>query len=190
MINPRKTRSVRPLSRLDLGTLPQQIEAIPEEVWARENEQKPNRFEVLDRTQHIVFKFVTGLDDWRQSYELPLWAEWRERLEPLLREAVLPYGYANGVFPRIMLARMRPGGVIHPHVDGAAAAGWPHKIHIPLTTNEQVVFYVEPNYHHLPVGQAFELNNSGVHSVKNGGETDRIHLIFEYYDADQAVGQP
>jgi hypothetical protein len=25
----------------------------------------------------------------------------------------------------------------------------------------------------------------GVHSVTNEGETDRIHLIFEYYDRDQ-----
>ena len=28
-------------------------------------------------------------------------------------------------------------------------------------------------------------NNMGLHSVENRGDTGRIHLIFEYYDADR-----
>ncbi len=39
--------------------------------------------------------------------------------------------------------------------------------------------------HHFPPGEAVEVNNLGPHWVRNGGDTDRIHLIFEYYDADQ-----
>jgi hypothetical protein len=39
--------------------------------------------------------------------------------------------------------------------------------------------------YHLPEGEAAEVNNMGVHAVKNDGDADRIHLIFEYYDADQ-----
>ena len=190
MINPRKTKSVRPLGVFDLGSLPQDVAAIPQAVWDRENAQKPNRFGALDRTEHIVFRFVSGLNDWRQFYDREPWAEWRERLEPLMRAVVAPYGYANGAFSRIMLARMRPGGVIHPHVDASDAARWPHKIHVPISTNDRVVFFVDPGYHHLPVGHAFELNNAGVHAVKNDGPTDRVHLIFEYFDADQGPGQP
>ncbi len=178
---------MRPLGPIELGLLPEWIAAIPEDVWSRENEQKPNRFEVLDKTEHIVFKFVEGLDDWRRSYERPLWNEWRDRLQPYLDAATAAYGYARGAFPRIMLARMRPGGVIHPHIDGAPAARWPHKIHIPIFSNAQVGFYVEPEWYHLPVGQAFEVNNAGVHAVRNDGDCDRIHLIFEYYDVDQPI---
>ena len=33
-------------------------------------------------------------------------------------------------------------------------------------------------------GEAVEVNNLGVHGVENRGSTDRIHLIFEYYDLD------
>lgn len=39
--------------------------------------------------------------------------------------------------------------------------------------------------YHLPEGEAAEVNNMGVHAVKNDGDTDRIHLIFEYFDPDQ-----
>ena len=36
-----------------------------------------------------------------------------------------------------MLARMAPGGVIHPHQDANPAAKWPHKIHVPIVTNDR-----------------------------------------------------
>lgn len=29
--------------------------------------------------------------------------------------------------------------------------------------------------------------NMGMHAVENNGDSDRIHLIFEYYDLDQPV---
>jgi len=35
------------------------------------------------------------------------------------------------------------------------------------------------------VGEPVEVNNLDVHAVKNEGDSDRIHLIFEYYDPDQ-----
>jgi hypothetical protein len=128
---------------------------------------------------------VDSTRDWRRSHDRPLWEAWRERLEPVLRQAVAPYGYANGVFPRVMLARMPPGGEIKPHQDTNVAARWPHKIHVPITTNDRVAFWIDGTAYHLPVGEAFEVNNMAVHAVRNDGDSDRIHLIFEYYDADQ-----
>jgi hypothetical protein len=184
-VNPRKTKSIRRLGPVDSTVLREAVLALPEHVWAAENAGKPNRFEALDVTQHIVFRFVSGLADWRQSYGRPLWAEWEPLLAPVLAQATAAYGYARGEYPRVMLARMRAGGVIQPHRDANAAAKWPHKIHVPLQTNERVQFFIDGTCHHLPEGEAAEVNNMGVHSVINGGSSDRIHLIFEYYDLDQ-----
>ena len=39
--------------------------------------------------------------------------------------------------------------------------------------------------YHFAEGEAVEVNNMGLHAVENRGETDRIHLIFEYFDLDQ-----
>ncbi len=181
-INPNKTRGVRQLGNVDLGALAGQILSIPQEVWDIEDAGKPNRFETLERTQHIVFRFVQSVQDWRQSYDRPIWSQWQGRIEPLLRLVTEVYGYRNGGFPRVMLARMAPGGVIKPHVDAGPAARWPHKIHIPIQTNEQVRFFIDPNTYHFPVGAAVEVNNLGVHAVRNDGDTSRIHLIFEYCD--------
>lgn len=184
-VNPRKTSSIRRLGPVDIAALTDAVLAIPEPLWDLENADKPNRFEALDVTRHIVFRFVSGLNDWRQSYDRPLWSAWRALLEPVMAQATAGYGYADAGYPRIMLARMRAGGVIKPHRDASPSAKWPHKIHVPLVTNPDVTFYVEREAFHLPVGEAAEVNNMGVHAVTNAGDTDRIHLIFEYYDRTQ-----
>ena len=183
--NPRKTTSVRHLGKVDIQALLDAVLAIPESLWDAENAGKPNKFESLDKTRHIVFRFVDSTRDWRGSHDRSLWAEWRGLLEPVMAQAVRDYGYARGVYPRVMLAWMAPGGIIQPHIDTNTAAKWPHKIHVPLVTNDRVGFRIGDVVHNFPVGEAVEVNNLGPHAVFNGGETDRIHLIFEYYDADQ-----
>nr|WP_303694902.1 aspartyl/asparaginyl beta-hydroxylase domain-containing protein [Brevundimonas subvibrioides] len=183
--NPRKTTGVRPLGPVDIVALQAAVRAIPEAVWDAENADKPNKLEALDATRHIVFRFIDSGRDWRASHDRPAWPEWRALLEPVMAAAVRDYGYARGVFPRVMLARMRPGGVIHPHVDANPAAKWPHKIHVPLSTNPAVVCFFGGEERHFPVGEAVEVDNLGPHWVRNAGDTDRVHLIFEYYDADQ-----
>ncbi len=198
--NPHKTQTIRKLGPVDIDDLRAAVLAIPEHVWDAENAAKPNKFEVLDQTRHIVFRFIESPRDWRGSYDCPAWPRFRDVLEPVLGQAVRAYGYARGAFPRVMLARLPAGGVIHPHIDANPAAKWPHKIHIPLFTNAAVLSCFGGAEHHFPVGEAVEVNNLGPHWVRNGGEADRIHLIFEYYDTDQpeptwlepllAAGQP
>ena len=183
--NPRKTTTIRRLGAVDIAALKAAVLAIPEAVWDAENADKPNRFEALDKTRHIVFRFVDSARDWRGSHDRPAWAEWQALLLPVMQAAAAPYGYAGGQFPRVMLARMAPGGEIKPHRDANAAAKWPHKIHVPLLTNDKVTFYVDGIGYHLPEGEAAEVNNMGVHAVKNAGDGDRIHLIFEYFDPEQ-----
>lgn len=183
--NPRKTTAIRKLGRVDVAALQAAVAAIPEEIWAMEDARKPNRFEVLEETRHIVFRFIDNPLDWRRSHDRPAWPEWRGLLEPVLTQAVRGYGYTHGVFPRVMLARMPAGGVIHPHIDANPAAKWPHKIHVPLSTNPGVVSFFGGEEHRFPAAEAVEVDNLGPHWVRNAGETPRVHLIFEYYDADQ-----
>ena len=183
--NPRKTSSIRRLGEVDVTALREAVLAVPESVWDAENKGKPNAFQDLDSTRHIIFRFISGFADWRQSYDRPLWSEWRTLLEPVLAAATAGYGYWRGAFPRIMLARMGPGGTISPHRDAKPAAKWPHKIHVPILTNEQVIFTVDGTDYHFEEGEAVEVNNMAMHSVANRGTADRIHLIFEYYDLDQ-----
>jgi len=183
--NPRKTATVRKLGPVDITALRDAVLAIADDTWNAENADKPNKFEVLSGTRHIVFRFVDSPRDWRSSHDRRAWPQWRALLEPVLAQAVRGYGYARGVFPRVMLARLPSGGMIRPHIDANPAAKWPHKIHVPLTTNPGVVCFFGGSEHYFPPGEAVEVNNLGPHWVRNGGDTDRVHLIFEYHDLDQ-----
>jgi hypothetical protein len=82
-----------------------------------------------------------------------------------------------------MLARLLAGKAIGAHVDGSPSAEVPHKIHVPLTTNHGVRFTIGDGEHHLERGRAYEVNNRRRHAVVNRGAEDRVHLIFDYYDA-------
>ena len=52
---------------------------------------------------------------------------------------------------------MRPGGELKPHQDTNVAARWPHKIHVPILSNDRVAFWIDGKAYHLPVGEAFAL---------------------------------
>lgn len=184
-MNPAKTTTIRLLGRVDIAALADAVRAVPDPVWTAENAVKPNKFDALAATRHIVFRFINDPRDWRASHDRSAWAQWSGLLKPVLAQAVQPYGYARMAFPRVMLARMAPGGVIHPHIDANHAAKWPHKIHVPLATNPQVVSFFGGEPHHFPEGEAVEVNNLGLHWVRNQGDTDRVHLIFEMFDIDQ-----
>jgi hypothetical protein len=191
MVNNNKTKSIRELGSVDVTTLRAKALSLPDNIWASENDNKPNKFTVLKRTEHIVFRFVNSMLTHRASHDRPLWDEWKDTILPILRQVTLPYGYTNGQFPRIMLAKMPAGCKIERHIDGAPAAKFPHKIHVPLFTNDKAFFYVEKPLIgkcklHMMEGCGYEVNNNTYHWAENNGDTDRIHLIFEYYNEDES----
>lgn len=183
--NPRKTSSLLCLGEVAIRELQSAASGIDDALWDQENSGKPNKFAVLDKTKHIIFRFVDSVHDHTRSRDFAIWGKWSGIITPVLRQATRYYGYSHGAFPRIMLAKIDPGGVIHPHVDAGPAAGFPHKIHVPVVTNNNVSFFINGRHYHLEVGMAYEVNNRVMHSVRNDGITPRIHLIFEYYDMDQ-----
>lgn len=83
---------------------------------------------------------------------------------------------------RIRLAKLKAGGVIPVHIDGASYFAKQHRLHIPLTTNPDVVFSVGGVFKHMSVGEIWEINNTIHHGVHNLGNCDRIHLVVDYYD--------
>lgn len=185
-INPAKTSGVRDLGAVDLGSVKADILAIPDDQWDTPGDfaANYNKKGALRSTAHIIFRFCDRRQRPSPVYDRPIWEAWSARLLPVMEAAVAPYGYARRFFPRIMLARLPAGAFIAPHTDGDTGGTRPHKIHVPIATNPEAWFFVEGARHHFEEGRAYEVNNAAGHGVTNGGATDRIHLIFEYLDAD------
>jgi hypothetical protein len=180
-----KTNSVRFLGDIDIQPLTQMLLELHKE-WDTEESFKVNinKTYSLSQVYHVNFRWSKKLEGPCVYFDLELWSKYKHLLLPIMQKAVAPIGYKKGYFPRVMLAKMHPGKIIPEHIDGDSLAWIPHKIHIPLITNPQVTFSVKGIDYHFEKGKAYEVDNSGMHGVKNEGNTTRIHLIFEYLDAE------
>ena len=88
--------------------------------------------------------------------------------------------YGPGNFCKIQFSNLKSFGKIKTHYDGGLVYLWSHRIHIPIITNEKVIFNVDGIRKNIKLGEIVEVNNNKMHSVKNGGNQDRIHLILDY----------
>ena len=183
-----KTDFFNHLGSADINALIERVMKIPETLWQSENVYKPNNFAQLNDTQHVIFRYIGRYDHVYDFHDFPLWDEWKDVLLPIMEQAATSLGYENYRFPRVMLAKLHARGEISLHSDGAASH-YVHKIHVPLITNSETIFHVGRQAKHLPAGEIFEVNNKRMHAVKNDGEQDRIHFIFECYNMDD-YGKP
>jgi quercetin dioxygenase-like cupin family protein len=88
--------------------------------------------------------------------------------------------FGLGYFIRANLVRLKSGGEIAAHTDGNFSLVHSHRIHLPIITNDEVWFAVGSETVNLKEGELYEINNRRVHSVKNVGSEDRVHLIMDY----------
>lgn len=182
MINPKKTEHIRILGELDIAELKNKVLELPNSIWAEQNKVKPNKFGVLDQTEHIVFRFINSFKDHRLYSDKAIWEDWKPVIQPILEAATKAYGYQQAEYPRIMLAKLPAGESIKPHIDRSPAAQFPHKIHLPILTNDETFFILEDEKFKMNEGVLYEVNNRIKHSVVNNGSEDRIHLIFELFE--------
>lgn len=179
-----KTEYFSHLGTADVGALTERVRKCPESLWETENKNKPNKFARINETRRIIFRFLSKPENMFDFHDHPvLWDEWKNDLLPIMEQAAQSLGYENYQFPRVMFAKLAAGGEVSGHSDGEASH-YIHKIHVPLITNKDTLFQVGRQSKHLPVGEIYEVNNKRVHSVRNDGNEDRIHFIFECYNVD------
>ena len=173
---------MRPLGAVQAEGLRREVGRLSERVWRQEDGAKENNFPCFHHTRHVIFRFIAGNRDPRCFYSQPIWAVWGRMLLPVMARAAALYGYADPVYPKVMLARLEAGHGIDLHVDGGGSHPFTHKVHVPLETNAGAVLRVDGADFHLAAGHAWEVNNLVLHGAFNRGETDRIHLIFEVFE--------
>ncbi len=80
----------------------------------------------------------------------------------------------------IRLLNLKPGSVIKEHTDyNLGYEDGIFRIHIPITTNEEVHFFIDSKEVKMLPGECWYGNFNLSHSVRNDGKTDRIHLVMD-----------
>jgi hypothetical protein len=95
---------------------------------------------------------------------------------PHLRAAAGAFGAPHAV----RLMRLTAGSVINEHADhDLAVEDGMARIHVPVTTNPQVVFEVNRRRVDMAPGEAWYLRLADPHRVANRGARDRVHLVID-----------
>jgi hypothetical protein len=177
------------IGETDVSELRALVLDLSDEQWT-DLDVRQNRYEVHKHTETIGLVYdpdfrhthptrLPALQIFEAALKPALWliADYFEQTEAgqrLIRENHLGY------FIRASLVRLKAGCSIAAHQDMNFSLTHSHRVHLPLITNDDVLFTVGSETINMPEGQLFEVNNRRVHSVQNGGTEDRVHLILDF----------
>lgn len=173
----------RQLGNYDVSALKQRILDLPDDQWIehslRQNAFVAHRFtNTIPLLYNKDFRYVNPTR--HRMYEA-----FEEEVGAII-EQTKNYFDQQGYPLRIILARLRPTGVIKPHCDGGDSLLFAHRIHIPVITNDKVFFSVGSERRNLDEGEVWEINNARRHSVENTSYKHRVHLILDWVTPDVA----
>ncbi len=159
----------------DIEAIRHRIEQIPDARWDSERGQ---RFDVHIDTRSLDLIHFFRDENTKPEYR-ELYFELQDELKPVV-DSIASYYQNNGFLLRMLLTKMPPGSEIAKHTDFGPALMNCHRVHIPITTNDKVVFVVGGEKKNMQVGEFWEIDNALKHSVENQGDEDRIHLIIDW----------
>ena len=95
---------------------------------------------------------------------------------PYLRQVMASFGEVLG---RSRLMKLAAGSEVSQHVDFNYHWYARVRIHIPVITNPDVIFYCANEQIHMQAGECWIFNNWRRHKVTNTSQEDRIHLVID-----------
>ncbi|MCH8073339.1 MAG: tetratricopeptide repeat protein [Proteobacteria bacterium] len=160
----------------DVGALRNKIEQIPAAKWLESGREK--LFAVHKDTQSLILVLFEDFKHEKPDYLEPYF-DLQNELRPLV-DYVASYYQNNGFIVRLLLAKLLAGGKIPHHTDAGFSLLNCHRVHIPIITNDQVIFAVGGEEINMQVGEFWEINNGVDHAVENRSNEDRIHIIIDW----------
>ena len=84
---------------------------------------------------------------------------------------------------RVLVTKLKAGDSIDPHTDEGLAADFYNRYHIVLKGEKGSTFTSGDETVEMLTGEVWYINNHITHSVYNGSDEDRIHLIIDIKDS-------
>ena len=96
--------------------------------------------------------------------------------------------YSDFTVVKCFFSKLKSGGKIPRHVDLGDSLTLVNRIHIPIFTNDNVLFSVNDIDFNFSEGQIIEINNTLPHFVHNNSIYDRIHIVMDLMDNKYLTG--
>jgi tetratricopeptide (TPR) repeat protein len=160
----------------DVSAIKALLDEVPLSRWRESGREK--RFDVHRHTEALL---LIKFEDFR--FIIPefseLYKQFQDVCQPVI-EHIAKYYQDNGFVVRMVFAKLLAGGKIPEHSDSGYSLLNCHRIHIPIVSNDKNIFVVGGEQKKMLVGEMWEINNAGPHSVDNESDEDRIHLIIDW----------
>ena len=161
---------------VDLSFIKRKLAKIPERAWHGSGREKT--YEVHKQTRALLLIHDDDFRHYNPTYH-DLYSDFRKELKPIF-DFIAEHFNHDGYVVRALFARLKAHGRIDSHTDGLFSLLKCHRIHIPIVTNDQVVFTIGGEEKVLGEGEMWEINNATLHAVDNRSDEDRIHLIVDW----------
>ena len=186
----------RKLGQCNVSTFAAKVAEISDRVWEAES-FRTEVYEVHEDTQTLNLLMD---DDYRHrnptrhpAYDefepevVAIMGQVNRYLRGSLKMRRLVAKHGPGYFICVLLVRLLPDSAIPGHYDTYESLARCHRIHVPLITNDKVIFGVGGSSQHMSAGEIWEINNRHKHSVTNRSEEARVHLILDYIQTGESV---
>ncbi|MEM8652560.1 MAG: sulfotransferase [Pseudomonadota bacterium] len=98
------------------------------------------------------------------------------RQSPYMRQVINSF---ETIIGRSRLMRLAPGAKVPPHVDIRYYWRNRTRVHIPIITQEDIIFTCRDQTVHMAAGEAWTFDNWQNHHVNNPTDIHRVHLVFD-----------
>lgn len=173
------------LTTINIDDLVSRVERITLKEWVKDTSRQEAFPDVATDVKTIMLKFNGYMNDGgfpSDTITYKDWDEWEDVIQPVLNQV---YSLFKRPFlNKCMIVNLKSKGEIPPHNDMTYSFAKSHRLHIPLITNKDCIMTVGDDSKNMKKSVLYEVNNRRLHSVKNSGCCDRIHLLFDIYEKD------
>lgn len=173
----------RHLTTFDVSALQTMILEEPPRTWEFFNPPQADNISTQNRNTANL-PLIHTFNDWDVNTPLkrfvikPLYDKYMPLIEPFME--LLNKQFPNCIVSRMAFSKLFPKKYISPHVDFMDMIKYPHRVHLPITTNNCCLFIIGDDISVLKEGALTHICQHVLHSVVNDGDTERIHLIIDF----------
>jgi hypothetical protein len=153
--------------RFDVERLRAELDALPSSAWVSHPNGIPG---------NTSLRLITVDGGENDNLRGPMRPTPHLQASPYIRQVLASFGV---VWSRSRLMRLAPGAQVPEHAD--ASYHWYNRVrlHIPVRTRPEVKFHCDGQTVHMAAGEAWLFDNWRRHSVDNGSDEERVHLVAD-----------
>ena len=153
--------------RFDASALSREVASLPDAFWLEHPSGLPGNSAV---------PLVSVNGEMNHAFDGSMKATEALTSSPYLNQVVSSFGE---VVARSRLMRLEPGAKVAEHVDFNYHWVSRVRIHVPIVTDPEVVFYCGDEAVHMKAGESWLFDSWRRHRVVNSSNVRRVHLVID-----------